>query len=132
MSSLPKLLLFSLFTIPFRILAQDGDEKLTADVLNQRRIVRNDTLFLFSVAPEEKLIKLVETKVYYWFNRDTILHTTGGFGGRLLNGEYKVYYPNKSLHESGWFFFGLKDGDWRTWNPDGSLLKVIHWKKGDQ
>jgi hypothetical protein len=132
MSSVLKLPLFLLLSIPFRILAQDADERLPTDVLNERRIVRNDTLFLFSVAPEDKIIKPVETKIYYWFNRDTILHTTGGFGGRLLNGEYKVYYPDKSLRESGWFFYGLKDGDWRTWNPDGSLLKVIHWKKGEQ
>jgi hypothetical protein len=125
-------LLFLLLSQPFRILAQDADEKLVSDVLNERRIIRNDTLLVCYLASDEKIVRPDLNKIYYSFDRDTILRTAGGFAGRLLNGEYKVYYPNKNLYESGWFYYGLKDGDWRTWNPDGSLKKVSHWKRGEQ
>jgi hypothetical protein len=120
------------FLIPFRLFAQDADDRLVADALDKRTIVRNDTVSIFYVAEEDRVIKVDISKNYYWFNKDTIIRTTGGFGGRVLNGDYKVYYPNKSLRESGQFRYGLKDGDWKKWNPDGSLQSIVRWKKGEE
>ena len=42
----------------------------------------------------------------------TILVTQGGYNGRLLNGDFRVFYPNKNLKENGNYQFGLKEGTW--------------------
>jgi len=115
-----------------RASAQDADDRLLSDAQDRRTIIRADTLYRFYVADADKVIKPEITKWYFWFKKDTILSTMGDFGGRVLNGEYKVYYPDKSLKEAGQFRYGLKDGDWKTWNPDGSLQAVVHWKKGEE
>ena len=116
----------------FRALAQDADDRLVSDAQDRRTIIRGDTLYRFFVADADKVIKPEITKRYFWFRKDSILSTDGDFGGRVLNGEYKVYYPDKSLKEAGQFRYGLKDGDWKAWNPDGSLQAVVHWKKGEE
>jgi hypothetical protein len=112
--------------------AQDEDDRLLSNALDRRTIIRKDTLYLFYVAPEEKIVKPDPKKIYYWFNKDTILTSIGNFGGRVLDGAFKSYYPGKNLKESGLFRFGLKDGEWTSWYPDGSLERVVHWKKGEE
>jgi len=125
--------LFILFLfLCFRVNAQDADDRLLADALDRRTILRKDTLYLFYVAEEGKIVKPDINKLYYWFRTDTVLTTAGGFGGRVLNGEYKVYYPNKNLREAGQFRYGLKVGDWKIWNPDGSLQTLVQWKEGEE
>jgi hypothetical protein len=112
--------------------AQDDDDRLLSNALDRRTIIRKDTLYLFYVAPEDRVVKPDPKKIYYWFNKDTILTTMGNFGGRVLDGAFKSYYPGKSLKESGLFRFGLKDGEWTSWFPDGSLERVVYWKKGEE
>jgi hypothetical protein len=115
-----------------RAMSQDADDRLLSDAQDRRTIIRGDTLYRFYVADADKVVRPDITKRYFWFKKDTVLSTVGDFGGRVLNGEYKVYYPDKSLKEAGQFRYGLKDGDWKTWNPDGSLQAIDHWKKGEE
>lgn len=68
--------------------------------------------------------------MYYWYKRDTILTTMGGYDGHLLDGEYKVFYPDRNFKEHGSFDKGLKTGIWKTWFPGGKLASVVNWKKG--
>lgn len=125
-----RLYFFIFFFHPFFSFAQSADDRMIEEVVNKRTIIRNDTLFLFSVAEEDITIRPDLSRNYYWFKKDTILSTIGGFGGRLLNGNYTVYYPDKNLRESGQFHYGLKDGEWKIWNPDGTLHQVTRWKRG--
>jgi hypothetical protein len=107
-------------------------DRQTADALNRRVLNHHDTLtFFFAVLPD-KPIRCEQNRMYYWFRRDTVLTTAGGYDGRVLDGEYKVLYPNKNLRENGNFNMGIKTGVWKTWYPDGALETITHWKNGEQ
>lgn len=93
---------------------------IITDVLN----IQAETLPV-SDAPE-----LHNDRFYFWYSANVIHSTQGGFSGRLLNGWYKAYYPNKNLQEEGIFKEGLKDGIWKTWNENGNLIEQYTWKKG--
>jgi hypothetical protein len=80
--------------------------------------------------PVSEAPDLHNDRLYFWYSANTIHSTQGGFSGRLLNGTYKSYYPNKNLKEAGVFKEGLKDGIWKTWNENGNLVRQYTWKKG--
>ncbi|MDF2432858.1 MAG: hypothetical protein JWP44_2489 [Mucilaginibacter sp.] len=67
---------------------------------------------------------------YFWYYANGIHSTQGGYNGKLLDGNYMEYYPDKSLKEQGYFIRGLKNGLWKTWNEDGTLKESVHWKSG--
>lgn len=99
---------------------------------NRRFMSRHDTLYAFFAVSPERPLKVIADRTYYWFSKDSIFMTIGGYSARLLDGEYKVFYPDRSLRESGFFRYGLKDGTWKTWYPDGSPESVAFWKKGKE
>lgn len=68
--------------------------------------------------------------LYYWYNAGLVHSTQGGYSGRLLNGLFTEYYPNRNLKEQGVFKKGLRDGLWKSWNKDGSLKQATNWQKG--
>src|ERR1700712_5297645 len=49
---------------------------------------------------------------YYWVKAGKIYKTEGGYGGKVLDGLYEEYYPNKNLFQQGEFKKGLKDKVW--------------------
>lgn len=67
---------------------------------------------------------------YYWYRANTIIVTQGGYSGKLLNGLYSSFYPNKNLREQGSFKKGVKAGEWKSWWESGSLREVMTWKNG--
>lgn len=109
----------------------DPDKQL-ADVQNRRIINRHDTLYFFYAVRPDKPLKTVSQKWYFWYGRDTVLATEGNYTGRVLDGEYKVFYPQGDLRESGDFWMGLKTGEWRTWFPGGALQSIEHWSAGEK
>jgi antitoxin component YwqK of YwqJK toxin-antitoxin module len=117
--------LFLVFSL--NIFAQ---KKLKTTALNRITFAKNDTLYRFFLVKPGKKIAAKSGVNYYWYRPDTILITNSGFDGRLLNGEYKVFYPNKNLKESGIFDEGVKTSEWRSWDESGRLLQVYNWKKG--
>jgi hypothetical protein len=70
------------------------------------------------------------TLFYYWYSANQVHTTQGGYSGRLLDGVYIEYYPDKNLKEEGTFKKGLKNDTWKSWNQDGTLKQVIQWKSG--
>jgi hypothetical protein len=114
--------------------AQFAPNKMEESAMaSDRRILdRQDTLYLFFAITPAMTRRTGQDKLYYWFRQDTILATRGGYGGRLLDGEYKVLYPNKNLRELGHFSYGLKVGEWKTWFPNGELKSITHWKNGEE
>jgi len=105
-------------------------QKLETTALNRITFVKNDTVYRFFILKPGKKVNAKPGLNYYWFKPDTILITNSGYDGRLLNGEYKTFYPNKNIKEYGMFDEGLKTGEWKTWSADGKLLQIYNWKKG--
>jgi hypothetical protein len=111
---------------------QSPSKKLVTTALHRHSLIKNDTAYLFYAIHPSKKVKLSSTKIYYWYTKDTILATEGGFDGWVLNGSYKIFYPNKNLKEEGMFTNGLKTRRWQTWFPDGTLKTITTWKNGER
>ncbi len=103
---------------------------LSTTALHRNSIVQNDTLYVFYTAEQLVSIKYRTNKKYYWYKNDSIYITEYGSDGRLLNGKFTSYFPNKSLYEKGEFKFGTKDGVWKTWYPNGKLHFIMTWNMG--
>jgi hypothetical protein len=98
--------------------------------LNRIEINSADTLYRFyAIKPSVKL-KLKKNAEYTSYNDKSILVTQGGISGRILNGDYWVYFPNKQLKENGKFKNGIKTGEWKIWYSSGKLAEVAEWKAG--
>lgn len=69
---------------------------------------------------------------YYWYSNpnNIILHTAGGFDGKLLHGAFSSFYGNKNLMEKGKFSYGLKNGEWIKWFSNGKINEISHWRGG--
>lgn len=106
--------------------------KPSITALNRFTINNNDTLYTFFAKKPVKPITIIKGKTYYWYDGTTIHTTQEGYDGRVLDGEYKVAYPNNNLKEKGWFSHGIKDGKWQYWQPDGTIKEVQVWKEGEQ
>jgi hypothetical protein len=121
------LTLFSLLCLyTFAALGQ----KLPDYGLNKVRITDTSRTILAVIAPVSSP-PTANTKVsYYWYSADAIHATQGGYSGKLLNGPYIEYYPDKNLKQQGTFKKGLKEGIWKTWNTDGTLHSITKWKHG--
>jgi antitoxin component YwqK of YwqJK toxin-antitoxin module len=71
-----------------------------------------------------------KNKNYYWYKKNTIQNTQGGFDGSLLNGKYTEFYSNGQLKTQGQFCKGLKYGIWYFWRQDGVLEQTTHFCSG--
>ncbi|MET3981628.1 antitoxin component YwqK of YwqJK toxin-antitoxin module [Mucilaginibacter sp. UYP25] len=100
--------------------------------INRVRLNEEDRTLLFETIPFGSLPNAVPGRIYFWYSAGKILHTQGGYSGKLLNGLYRSYYSNKNLMEEGAFSKGLQDGNWKKWNLSGLLTEVTIWQKGIQ
>jgi hypothetical protein len=98
--------------------------------INRIRLTQSDETIVATIEPVSSNPSIKQNLLYYWYSANTIHHTQGGFSGKLLNGLYTAYYPNKNLKEQGNFKKGLKDGIWKNWNEDGSFAKTCTWNNG--
>lgn len=89
----------------------------------------NNEVIIASVIPCSVRNPLTDRN-YYWSRGNQINKTQGGFSGKLLNGDYNVFYENKNLKESGIYKKGLKSGTWKYWNPEGRLTNKTNFKDG--
>lgn len=74
--------------------------------------------------------RIEDFKDYYWYSNNQIKITQGGYSGRLLNGNYKIFYLDRSLKEQGLFENGLKTGMWIKWSQQGKVYERANFKKG--
>ncbi|HTK19617.1 MAG TPA: hypothetical protein VL442_08900 [Mucilaginibacter sp.] len=98
--------------------------------LNRVRITQRDQSIIAELEPESSAVSAKSSLHYYWYSANIIHETQGGYSGRLLGGQYSVFYPNKTLKEQGSFRKGLKVGVWKIWQEDGTLLAATTWKHG--
>ena len=117
-------ILFCLFSIS--VYAQ----KLPEYNMNKVRITLPDKIIVAALDPTPANPKIKPVLSYYWYSAGDVHKTQGGFSGKLLSGQYTVYYLNNNLKEQGIFKGGLKDGIWKEWGEDGLLLKTTTWRKG--
>ena len=73
-----------------------------------------------------------ETLSYYWYASNKIIVTKGGYDGKLLHGQYKVFYLSNNIKENGYFNKGLKTGKWINWYEGGKIKEMSCWKNGIQ
>lgn len=96
-----------------------------------RVIINNaDTVFVFYTQKDKSKISDMRNRFYAWYSQGKILNTSAGFSGKLLHGNYEVFYPNKNLMVRGRYLKGLKSGLWIYWNSNGNKVKEENWKEG--
>lgn len=81
---------------------------------------------------KEKVEQADPTKLYAWYERDSIRYTQGAFKGKLLHGTYQELYADKSLKILGAYYKGLKTGEWRYMDPNGTLRRLSTWYLGEE
>ena len=121
-----KKLFFLLLFIPLLSLAQRLPEDMSAKV----RITEVGSTLVAEIYTVKSLPEIQNDRLYYWYSSNQIHTTQGGYSGRLLNGLYEEYFPNKNLKVKGEFKKGLKDGSWKAWLENGSLADETNWKNG--
>ncbi|HEY2583461.1 MAG TPA: hypothetical protein VGI43_16735 [Mucilaginibacter sp.] len=98
--------------------------------LDKVRIVEPDKVIVAEINPVLAGQGTKSDRFYYWYSSNKIHFSQGGYSGKLLNGLYTEFYPNKNLKEQGAFKKGLKDGAWKSWNEDGTLNQISKWRNG--
>ena len=102
------------------------DEMLTRNVIAYENRERIET----SILMEDNLRKMEDNKLYYWYRKEEIHNTQGGFSGNLLHGDYEIFYKSGQLKVRGEFNQGLKHGKWVKWNEKGRITEILFWKSG--
>ena len=100
------------------------------DDYSQIRIVDSTQEVRADLLPYKTDPKVKNDRYYFWCFKNVIHSTQGGFNGKLLNGHYVAFYPDKNLKEEGDFDRGLKNGVWKTWNRKGDITNLITWNQG--
>lgn len=100
------------------------------DDYDQIRVVDTTQEIRADLLPYKSDPKIKNDRYYFWYLNDKIHSTQGGYNGKLLNGHYIAFYPDKNLKEEGNFKRGLKDGEWKTWNRKGDITAVTYWNEG--
>lgn len=85
---------------------------------------------VFSFYKEPIRISVSNDLLYAWYDNKVIHNSQGGYSGRLLDGSYTEYYPNRQLRSKGKYKNGVKHGLWKSWHSNGMLKSITHWRKG--
>jgi len=107
-------------------------QKMPDEGFNKVRITLSDLTILAEINPVSSNPTVKSNLFYFWYEANAIHSTQGGFSGKLLNGLYSEYYPERNLKRQGSFKKGLKSGLWKSWNRDGTLAELTKWKMGIQ
>jgi antitoxin component YwqK of YwqJK toxin-antitoxin module len=125
-----KQFLYSIISLlfPFCLIAQDEKPSKEKQTIY---IEGNETLIKTTVLSSRTAINPKKDLTYYWCTSNKIMETQGGYEGKLLHGDYTVFYhSNNNLKEKGKFKNGLKNGEWTTWYENGKIASITHWKSG--
>ncbi|GHS85334.1 hypothetical protein FACS1894201_04920 [Bacteroidia bacterium] len=81
---------------------------------------------------------IIETQVWYrdlrnglWWEKTPKGIQTCNYVLNRSHGEYKAYYPDKTLRIKGLFDQGLKEQDWKFYYEEGDLEKILYYKKNE-
>jgi len=118
-----------LFLVPFSALKA---QMPMPEGMYKIHLTDSNRLITAEIKPLEFTPKKYINRFYYWYSSNAIKKTQGGYSGKLLNGLYVEYWPNKNLREQGNFYGGLKDKEWSSWSENGFLLRKVMWKMGEK
>jgi len=119
------ILVLSLFFISSTNAGSKKDKEIhTININNKENTIKAD------VSSTKGKVVAVDSLTYYWHAYNKIMETKGGFDGKLLNGNYTVFYINNNLKEKGKFKNGLKNGKWILWYDSGKIQEISCWKNG--
>lgn len=125
---LPISFLFLLSTCMQSVVAQKaynwGDTKI--------HLLDSGRQIVAEILPLKKRFAPKPSRLYYWYANNRIQKTQGGYSGKILQGNYTEYWPNKNVKEQGEFYHGLKNKEWKYWNEYGFLWKRITWTEGEK
>lgn len=122
------LVLFALLCISLNSIAKDFyEQKKTTEII----VTAADSIVRINISTKNKDFKADINTSYYWYSSNKIYCNKGGYSGKLLNGDYRVFGKNGELLSSGKFNKGRKDGKWKYWNENGQLIKLEPWCKGE-
>jgi hypothetical protein len=107
-------------------------QKLPDFDMNKVRITLPDKIIVTGIEPTVSSIASKPKAFYYWYSAGAVHQTQGGYSGKLLDGQYSEYYPDRNLKQQGNFKKGLKVGLWKNWADDGTLLSISRWKHGTE
>lgn len=97
----------------------------------KRYVNTNDSIVEFNALCKEKEIKTKPGCEYLWYKSDKIRKTENGYSGKLLHGQYQVfYYPSMKLKRQGQLKNGLQNGIWKSWYQNSKLRASTSWKNG--
>jgi antitoxin component YwqK of YwqJK toxin-antitoxin module len=113
----------------FNLTAQDLKDPLTG-MINRVYVQYGDSLAEAYYYRGDKTIKPKDDNIYYWYGVQDFKHTRGGFDGKILHGEFVMFYRNKDLLSKGNFKYGLKQGEWKTWYIGGERKSKEKWHNG--
>ena len=94
--------------------------------------VKHQDIVLSSVEGDKKFqtindldpnIRTKNDRWYHWYHPHDLHITAGDYSGRLLDGEYKSFFPKGDLKEKGEFKKGLKSGQWKSWYENGTVAR---------
>jgi hypothetical protein len=116
----------------FSLLPAMSQKLPEVDALNRVILNHKDSIIYAHVMPagESPKVKVSDEYWYTWYAQHDIKETRGGFDGKLLHGNYTIYYENKDLRRKGVFKEGLKIGKWKSWHRNGQLSEISYYKKG--
>ena len=88
----------------------------------QIKIEYSNGIEIFTVCKHNPHITFNEEKKYYWYTEfSKIKSTKGGSGGKLLNGNYKLYDEKYNLKVEKNYYLGLPDGNEMSWDSLGNI-----------
>jgi hypothetical protein len=74
--------------------------------------------------------KAVAHYVYASYTQGQAITQQGGYSGRLFQGRYEVFYPNKQLLTQGQYHAGMAIGYWKHWHLNGKLKAMELYSHG--
>ncbi len=87
-------------------------------------ISQGDSVMEFRIVDID--IKPKSDKIYYWMKYGQVYYTQGGFDGKLLNDNYKVFNRSGQLITQGRFEQGLQTGLWTKWVDGLKEYEIVY------
>jgi len=107
-------------------------QKIESNKTDEIKIEYQDGLEIFNIYSGTNQPELLENKKYFWYTEfSKIKSTKGGNGGKLLNGEYKLYDKQRNLIKLKNFNLGLLDGIQKKWDEKGNIIEIEKYKNGE-
>jgi hypothetical protein len=120
-----------LWVLPSSIMyGQSLDNMLKTLNTTQVTYAHGDSIEVITIIKEKRDFKVLNDRFYYWYSNNQIKSTAGGYAGKVLDGDYRLFNRNKDLLQAGHYKLGLRTGEWKSWYTNGVIAKQERWRRG--